>query len=129
MTRVIIPGVTHMAITNNGDGSSGAVFFSSQKTAEAYMKEDNERFCDDILDISRGIEIDPQRWEWRKFQKVVADFTGIMYSEPWDECILLIAEHFECGTRTVKEWGLGKSRPHLELREQVEKFIQTQEGK
>lgn len=59
---VIIPGVTHMAIINLGDGSAGIAFFSSMEKAISYMKADEERYCDDIIDISRGIEVDPERW-------------------------------------------------------------------
>ncbi len=33
---------------NNGDGSASPLFFNSEKAAEAYAENDNERYCDDI---------------------------------------------------------------------------------
>lgn len=63
MTRVVIPGVTHMVTINNGDGSCSVVFFSSLQLAEEYMENDEERLCDDITDIRQGVRVDPIRYQ------------------------------------------------------------------
>lgn len=125
MSKVIIPGVTHMAITNGGDGSAYAVFFSSAERAEQYMEEDPERFCDDVHDISRGIDVDPLRYEWTDFAKAVGNFIlpDPMGSGFRHDRILDLAEHFECALGTIHGWAGGSIIPHESLREQVQDRI------
>lgn len=120
MTRVIIPGVTHMAVINGCDGSAYALFFSSAERAERYLAEDGERFRDDILDISRGVEVDPLRYEWESFHTVVDNFISGPNSAAG---VLALAEHFECAIRTVQNWGDGLEVPPPKTREQVLRFI------
>lgn len=56
--KVIIPGVTHIVLKSLGDGSCWPYFFSSEKKANAFAKSLQERFCDDVIDITDGIEVD-----------------------------------------------------------------------
>jgi hypothetical protein len=110
-----------MATVNGGDGSAHSLFFSSRQRAERYMDEDPERFCDDISDISDGIEVDPVRYEWTDFAKAVGehilpDPQGGAYRE---DRILDLAEHFECAQGTVHAWAKGSVIPHESLREQI----------
>lgn len=114
-----------MAIISGGDGSAYAHLFSSKGRAERYMGEEPERFCDDIIDITHGMEIDPERYEWITFSTVVENFVlpdsgGCTYRE---DRILALAEHFECARSTVYGWAAGTIVPHESLREQVGEFI------
>lgn len=45
-------------IQNAGDGSCYVRFFNSEEDAEAYAENDDERYCDDIAQVS--LEFDPQ---------------------------------------------------------------------
>lgn len=127
MTRVIIPKATHMAIVNGGDGSAYALFFSSAEGAERYMEEDPERFCDDILDISRGIEVDPVRPGDLSIQ--IQDMEELDFMRRLSEFIadpnrlVSVAEHFECGVKTIALWANGSIPISHGLRDQVLEFI------
>lgn len=123
MTRAIIPKATHMAIVNGGDGSAYALLFSSREGAERYMEELAERFCDDIINIERGIELDPEHHEWATFGEAVMDF--IMPAGPYyrEDRILALAEHFECAQVSVHYWADGIVVPPRGLREQVIDYI------
>ena len=124
MSRVIIPGVTHMAIINLGDGSATAKFFSSQEAAEAYLEEDEERLCDDIRDITCGVEVDSKRWEWEYFTKWIATYT----IDGTDTIAIdTLAKRLEVSRPTIKLWSEGRNLPHPALRETVLRFVR--EGK
>ena len=71
MKRVIIPGATHMTVINSGDGSAYVRFFSSRKLAERFMEGIEDRFCDDIINVSSGVEVDPLTREERLFVDTV----------------------------------------------------------
>lgn len=45
-------------IENQGDGSAVPRFFNSKQKAEAFAKNDNERYCEDIQ--YRDLEFDTQ---------------------------------------------------------------------
>lgn len=122
MTRVIIPGVTHMAIINGGDGSAWAQFFSSETLATEFMEEDEERFCDDVLNVSEGVDVDTTRFEWDAFRDKVHAATHNHESELPDR-VLAIAEYFECAEGAVRQWAQGQIRPCRSLRDQVIGFV------
>lgn len=123
MTRVIIPGVSHMAITNLGDGSCGVSFFSSQARAERYMENDPERYCDDIIDISSGVTVDPIPLEDEMFATVVCNFVSA-----GDERRGRLAKFCETSLPTVSLWCDGHNLPHPALRGRILDFIKKKQG-
>ena len=50
-------------IQDQGDGSAFPLFFNTQKEAEAFAKNDDERLCDDIIQISLVVDHNGQLTE------------------------------------------------------------------
>ncbi len=45
-----------IAIVNGGDGSASVSFFKNEKLAEASLKHDDERMCDDVYTIDLPLD-------------------------------------------------------------------------
>lgn len=125
MTRVIIPGVTHMAIIRN-ESYGDLTFFSSGEKAKAFIRECSE-FDTSIIDITHGVPVDPTHDEWDMFKWKVNCFISPL-SKPLDRYITMLADRFECGMETVRGWADGSIVPPPKTRSMIEEFIRREEA-
>lgn len=69
-------------------------------------------------------------YDWFTFERTVA---GFIYdgagAQLIESRVLVLAEHFECASSTIRRWAIGNVRPHPTLAKQALELIARSESK